>query len=223
LLSPADKRVGIPLDADRCRRTVPGKDFDVVPKGKEFCTDSGKEQFTVAAWEIPSAHAAGKEDITPEKNARVFGEETKRAGAVTGHEQNFAVEPADGKGFCLVQFLKRFQGQGIDVPPKTELPEEIALGHHWNRLRMTNHGACMPLMDLCCIPRVIDVAVCEQEMPHRIVVRGQPIGGILRGIDEDSAGGKVEAIGVENTTGKGLNLHVGSVFGLSRDKKSKIF
>lgn len=66
-------------------------------KGKDLFSDAGKQQFTIAAGQVPAAHAIGEENIPAEK--LMLGREIKAQAsrAVAGHEKKFGAGPCLGK------------------------------------------------------------------------------------------------------------------------------
>ena len=62
-------------------------------EGQDLFSDAGKQQVTVAAGQVPSTHAVGKENIPAEKLILVRKIDTKAAGAVTGNEQELGSRP----------------------------------------------------------------------------------------------------------------------------------
>ena len=54
---------------------------------------------------------------------------------------------------------------------------------------------------------MIDVAVGEEQRGHGKAVLGQPVSRALGGVDQDAGVGEVEAIGVKDSAGEGVDLH----------------
>lgn len=73
--------------------TVARVDGGFAGKGQDLFSDAGKQQFTIAAGQVPASHAIGKENI-PAKKLILGGEiQAEAAGAVAGDEKKFGAGP----------------------------------------------------------------------------------------------------------------------------------
>ena len=73
---------------------------------------------------------------------------------------------------------------------------------------MAPHRAAVFAMDARGVPSVIDMPMGQEQMFHRMFASGEPLGRILRSVDQDPAFGQKKAVGVKNSAGKCLDLHV---------------
>jgi len=72
---------------------------------------------------------------------------------------------------------------------------------------MVAHPAAVLLLDARGVPNMIDVAVGEQEGGNLVATFLEPLGGLLRCIDENAAVAQVKAVRIKDSAGKGVELH----------------
>jgi hypothetical protein len=54
---------------------------------------------------------------------------------------------------------------------------------------------------------VVDVAVGEEERGDAVALLGEPVGGALRGVDEEAGIAEVKAVRVKDSAREGVELH----------------
>lgn len=95
----------------------------------------------------------------------------------------------------------------LHIQRKAESPEKIRLGHHLHRLRVAPHGAAVLPLDARPIPHMIDVPMGQQQQPHLVSLRRQPIRRFLRRIDQNPRLRQEKTIRLEHPAGKAVYDH----------------
>ena len=72
---------------------------------------------------------------------------------------------------------------------------------------MVAHAAAVLALDAGGVPDVVDVAVRKEQRFHRVATRGEPSGGVLRGVDEDAVVAEKEAVRVKDAAGESVEIH----------------
>ncbi len=124
---------------------------------------------------------------------------------MAGDEQHVELLAAEGLRGAFGDHVEVAGLHGLDLPGEAELLEEVLLGHRGHRVRVADDAAAVLAHDPGAVPGVIDVAVGQQEGFHPVAGVGEPLGRLLRGVDENSRVRQKKAVRVKDTAGKSID------------------
>src|SRR5437870_9873177 len=157
----AHKRVGFAFLTDGRGRPVSRQDGYVVPQREQLPLNSLKQLWPVTAGQVPTTHAAGKENITSDQ--KLFGtrKEAKATGAMTRDLEHLKFH---SQKIALARFLDKKIGLNrFDFKAEAEVPKKIRVRNHRRGIRVTTDWAVKFSLNFRNIANVIDVPVSEEQ------------------------------------------------------------
>jgi hypothetical protein len=132
--------------------------------------------------------------------------ETKTAGTMPRDQQYLKIHALNFLRRCFVD--NEVRPDGLDLEGEAEPFEEIGVGEHLHGILMATELAPVLALDAGGVEDVVDMAVGEEQCFHFQPLLLQPVGGGLRGVDEDAVFLDKKAVCVENTACVGFNAHL---------------
>ena len=100
----------------------------IIGERVEFGADSVEEKVPVAAWEVPTAHPSGEEDIAAKDFSGFVSDKAERSWAVAGDVGAIERDSFDEGGCVAGDYLS--SGQCFVRPRHSEAFEEITVSSH---------------------------------------------------------------------------------------------
>ena len=213
------ERIRAALHPNRRRRTVTGQDGDVVAEREKFLPDPVKQQIAIATGQIPSADAAGEQNVAADQQFIFSGKETKTARAMTRNFQNFHFEPEEIAGGS--RFDQEIGFDRFDLELKADAAEKFRVGNHRDGFGMATDRATEPVLDFRQVGNVIEMAVGQEEQLRGYAFGGEPIAGAIGSVEENRSLRGFEEITVrlEDAATKGFVSHRVDA---NRDQRSRL-
>ena len=163
-------------------------------KGENLFPDAGKEQLTIPAGQVPSAHAIGKENIPAKELVLGRKIETETSRAVAGDEKKFGAGPCFGK-------RSRFPEEAGGVDRAKALGQakgEHGIGFKTKKgaVRVVIDRATSPLHQISSVPDMIPMPMGKQQGVWFDLFFFQKIQEALRCIDGETMTAEVEKVSV---------------------------
>lgn len=175
-------------------------------KSEDFFSDAGQKKVTVAAGQIPTAHAISKENVSAKKLIFSRKIKTEAAGAMPGNEKEFGAGPGFRK---RTGFLEELGGVDWAKPlGQAERKHGIRLETEKSGVGVVVNGATGPIGEVGGVPDVVPMTVGKQEGVRLDLFFSQEVEKTLWGIDRKAVTSEVDHIGV----GGGQSARVGQRF-----------
>ena len=182
---------------------VAGIDNRPSGQGEDLFPDAGEKLSTVAAGEIPAAHAFGKEDIPAVQLPGAGKIKAEAARAVSGNEEQSGISPGRRDGAGLFQELGG--RDGAETLGQAEAEHGVGLEAEKSGIGMIINGATGPVGQVGGVPDVVPVAVGEEEGVGFDFFLFQKVEKALRRVDGDPVVAEIDEVGVGGGEAAGVD------------------
>jgi hypothetical protein len=187
-------------------RTVTGVHDGLGRERQDFFSDSIEKNFTTASWEVPTANAIGKKNVTPKELTLLGKVKAEATGAVAGDMKKAGRRPVRGKRGFFVQKLGGVYGAEFFWEAEGE--HGIGLEAEKRGVGMIVNGAFSPLGEVGRVPDMVPVSMGEKEGVRFDVSLFEKIEKSLRGIDGEEMALEIKEVGVGGGEAAGVDQRV---------------
>jgi hypothetical protein len=190
----AHERIRSALGADSRRRSVTRQNSHVVAERIKLLLDPAEEKVAVAAWQVPAAHPARKENVPANEQLPADRMKTKASGTMSWHFQDLELESEKlSRRCCLDQEIRLDR---LDLQLVAEAAKELRVGDHWGSFGMAADRASELAFNFSHVRDVIEMSVGKKEELRGLALGGEPFAGAVRGVEQDRSLGRVDQVAV---------------------------
>ena len=203
----ADIRIPCDFMADCGFRPMPWQDARRWVERKDFFANPIEKERTIAAWQIPAAHALAEKDIARHEQT-LFGKvKAQTSRAMPWHMEAQDFQSTDRLRFALLEEQIRRAGFVLDI--ESMLLKKSPISKHRDCVWVKSHPASMAALNFCGIHHMVEMPMCENKPID--LLTGKVLISTLGSVEKNVSrtGLKEIGVGVQRTTGKNIErLHV---------------
>ena len=153
----ADIRIPCDFMADCGFRPMPRQDARRWVERKDFFANPIEKERTIAAWQIPAAHALAEKDIARHEQT-LFGKvKAQTSRAMPWHMEAQDLQSADRLRFSL--FKEQIRRAGLVLDIETMLLKKSPISQHRDCVWVKSHPATMAELDFCGIHHMVEMSM----------------------------------------------------------------
>jgi hypothetical protein len=157
----ADIRIPCDFMADGGFRPMPWQDARRWVEWKDFFANPIEKERTIAAWQIPAAHALAEKDIARHEQT-LFGKvKAQTSRAMPWHMEAQDFQSTDRLRFSLLEEQIRRAGFVLNI--ETMLLKKSPISKHRGCVWVKSHSASMAALDFCGIHNMVEMSMGENK------------------------------------------------------------